>query len=72
MKEEMEMERALSVKGVGSEGASGEVGEFKFDSRMRAGRPGCWMVIAAVTSVWGQTDLWMEAEEMFSTPEAEP
>jgi hypothetical protein len=25
------------------------------------GETGCWMIIAAVTGVWGQKDLWMDA-----------
>ncbi|KAF8524625.1 hypothetical protein BU17DRAFT_42772 [Hysterangium stoloniferum] len=25
------------------------------------GETGCWMIVAAVTSVWGQKDLWMDA-----------
>ena len=28
------------------------------------GEPACWMVVAAVVGVWGQRDLWMDAEAM--------
>jgi hypothetical protein len=27
------------------------------------GETACWMIVAAVTGVWGQKDLWMDAEE---------
>lgn len=30
------------------------------------GVPSCWMVVAAVTGMWGQRDLWMDAESMLS------
>ena len=26
--------------------------------------PACWMVVTAVVGVWGQRDLWMDAEAM--------
>ena len=26
----------------------------------------CWMIITAITGLWGQTDLWMDAESMLS------
>jgi len=26
----------------------------------------CWLIITAVTGIWGQRDLWMDAEEMLS------
>lgn len=28
------------------------------------GEPTCWMVVTAVVGVWGQKDLWMDAEAM--------
>ena len=30
------------------------------------GIPSCWMVITAIIGVWGQKDLWMDAEAMLS------
>lgn len=27
----------------------------------------CWMVVATVTGMWGQRDLWMDAESMLSS-----
>jgi hypothetical protein len=27
----------------------------------------CWMILAAVAGVWGQRDLWMDAESMLSS-----
>lgn len=32
------------------------------DPLIEAGRASCWMVILAIVSVWGQRDLWEEAE----------
>lgn len=32
----------------------------------------CWMVITAIIGVWGQTDLWMDAESMLSKVESPP
>lgn len=32
------------------------------------GTAGCWMVFAAVTSVWVQKDLWQDAEDILYGP----
>ncbi|TFK92826.1 hypothetical protein K466DRAFT_538980 [Polyporus arcularius HHB13444] len=31
----------------------------------------CWMIITAITGLWGQTDLWADAESMLSSVELE-
>ncbi|THH16443.1 hypothetical protein EW146_g4209 [Bondarzewia mesenterica] len=38
----------------------------KAAGRSEMGEVSCWMVICAVAGVWGQRDLWSEAEEMLS------
>ena len=32
----------------------------------------CWMVVTAIIGVWGQTDLWMDAEGLLSKVESPP
>lgn len=32
----------------------------------------CWMAITAIIGVWGQTDLWMDAESMLSKVDSPP
>ena len=34
------------------------------DAAHLMGEPACWLVVTAVVGVWGQRDLWMDAEAM--------
>lgn len=46
------------------ESAAAEDGLVEEPSVM--GISSCWMVVTAVTGVWGQKDLWIDAEDMLS------
>lgn len=43
-----------------------EAGETSEDANVTIGDASCWMIICAVTGVWGQTDLWTDAEDILS------
>jgi Survival motor neuron (SMN) interacting protein 1 (SIP1) len=44
----------------GEEGEINDAGNAMGED-LQTGRISCWMVLVAVISVWGQTDLWLEA-----------
>ncbi|KAI0751527.1 hypothetical protein C8Q80DRAFT_1157788 [Daedaleopsis nitida] len=52
----------------GREVAGGETVEGSTDIDERS----CWMIITAIAGLWGQSDLWMDAESMLSQVEREP
>ena len=37
-----------------------------FDEQSVIGVATCWMIITTVTGIWGQKDLWMDAEALLS------
>lgn len=41
-----------------------EEGEVDAWADCESGRSGCWMIVAAVTFVWGQMDLWDDANRI--------
>ncbi len=47
-----------------------DAGETEEDSIIIDERA-CWMIVTAITGLWGQTDLWMDAESMLSKIEPE-
>ncbi|KAI0356468.1 hypothetical protein OH77DRAFT_1495299 [Trametes cingulata] len=52
-----------------AKGKEPEVGEVSEDTMMDDAS--CWMIISAITGVWGQRDLWMDAEELLSKIEGD-
>ena len=46
---------------------AGEIDEASLCINERA----CWMIITVITGLWGQTDLWMDAESMLLQAESE-
>lgn len=50
------------VKVMLKEGAGGEEGVIQKES--------CWIIISTVIGVWGQHDLWMDAETMLKSVES--
>lgn len=55
------LERYESMRGEESGGLNGSAeGERERDEEDAEGRARCWMVVAIIAGVWGQTDLWNE------------
>jgi hypothetical protein len=53
----------------GTEGQSKDallegVNIFPLDDERESGRSACWMIVAAITFVWGQLDLWDDANKI--------
>jgi Survival motor neuron (SMN) interacting protein 1 (SIP1) len=57
-KQRSQMKNVSSIQGGDDLGRQGDCGLMRESS--------CWMVICAVVGVWGQHDLWMEAEAMLA------
>ncbi|KAI9066426.1 hypothetical protein FKP32DRAFT_1673944 [Trametes sanguinea] len=49
-----------------SKGEEGEEGEVTAEDRSILDDASCWMIIGAITGMWGQKDLWMDAEELLA------
>ncbi|EGO02166.1 hypothetical protein SERLA73DRAFT_177959 [Serpula lacrymans var. lacrymans S7.3] len=64
LKESMQNDKALGVRCTGSTGDT-DVSPQSGQQLMSASS--CWMILTAVIEIWGQKDLWVDAEAMLAS-----
>lgn len=53
-------------KHTNDEHAQNAHGDAAFEGEVMSNKS-CWIILTTVTGIWGQRDLWMDAEEMLNT-----